>query len=96
MTLNLLFLLCRIIDVKKTFPLEIEQRLSYFVYCLVPASLLKAVKGLYKAAFEIEGNPKASSLLAPLRFRRSADTRPAGKVPREEGRRRGWGTARHS
>lgn len=95
MTLNLLFLLCRIIDVKKTFPLEIEQRLSYFVY-LVPASLLKAVKGLYKAAFEIEGNPKASSLLAPLGFRRSADTRRAGKVPREEGRRMGWGTARHS
>lgn len=31
---------------------------SYFVHYLVPASLLKALKGLYKESFELEGNPK--------------------------------------
>lgn len=55
----------------KNIPLDIEQR--YFVYYLVRASLLKAVKRLYKASFELEGNPKPLRPPCALRFFRQGD-----------------------
>lgn len=58
----------------KNIPLEREQRLCLIlVYHLVRASLLKAVKCLYKASFELEGNPKPLRPPCALRFFRQGD-----------------------